>query len=47
MRYIFLLGGFLVVVVLADVVGGSNKGILVSIGGAIVYTIFSVTKPKD
>lgn len=47
MRYLFLLGGFLAVIFVADIIGGSNQGLLVSIGGGIVYVIFSATKSKD
>ena len=47
MRYVLLIVGFLIVIVLADIMGEANRGIIVSVGGAIVYMIFSATKPRE
>jgi hypothetical protein len=43
-RYVFLILGFLVVIVLGDMIGGPNQKTLTAVGGGIVYVIFMSTK---
>lgn len=46
MRLVLLLIGFLIVIGIANEFGGSSSGTWTAVGGALVYGIYSLTKPS-